>query len=92
MLKKQTTTKTDLDTYKDNVTKRFSSLSVAEVSSIMKLYGTNELQVISKVLGPEVTATIGAELNDIMQKRKDNPAAAAAPIQSVKKRGLAARK
>jgi len=50
--------------YIKGMTDRFNQLTQDEVSSLLSLYGTPELIVISQVLGPEVSQALGSSMNE----------------------------
>lgn len=61
--------------YIKGMTDRFNQLTQDEVSSLLSLYGTPELVVISQVLGPEVSQALGSSMNEaaLTIENGDNP-------------------
>jgi hypothetical protein len=76
---------TELDNYKVKVSERFDTLDSEEQSTLLSMYGTPELMVVAKIIGPEVHGILSEKLNTIMNSTQNE-------ITVTPKRGLAARK
>tara|TARA_R110000782_G_scaffold55584_1_gene116992 strand:- start:19 stop:282 length:264 start_codon:yes stop_codon:yes gene_type:complete len=85
ILNKVNNTGSELDNYKNEVSNRFDVLASEEQSTLLSMYGTPELIVIAKVIGPEIHGVLSEKLNSIMNNTQDR-------VTSKPKRGLAARK
>jgi len=69
----------ELDEYKAGVINRLLNLNEEETEIVKGLYGTPELIIISKIIGPEVTKALADGINSISGNSIE------------RKRGLAAR-
>lgn len=75
---------TELDNYKVKVSERFDTLDSEEQSTLLSMYGTPELMVVAKIIGPEVHGILSEKLNTIMNSTENKTTV-------TPKRGLAAR-
>jgi len=75
---------TELDNYKVKVSERFDTLDSEEQSTLLSMYGTPELMVVAKIIGPEVHGILSEKLNTIMNSTENETTV-------TPKRGLAAR-
>lgn len=75
---------TELDNYKVKVSERFDTLDSEEQSTLLSMYGTPELMVVAKIIGPEVHGILSEKLNTIMNSTENETTVTS-------KRGLAAR-
>lgn len=54
-----------IDAYVSEVADRMGNLSKEEAMALSKLYGSQELMIIGKVLGPDVSGILGDAMNQI---------------------------
>jgi len=87
ILNKPSNASSELDNYKNAVSDRFDVLASEEQSTLLNMYGTPELIVIAKIIGPEIHGVLSKKLNSIMNTTQDKVTS-----KPKKKRGLAARK
>lgn len=59
--------------YTEQVRKRIDNLPDNDKDALLDLYGSAELVIISRVLGPEVTKAVAGKLNNLAKQRAQNP-------------------
>lgn len=59
--------------FKSTLADRLDSLTDEEKMSLLDMYGSEELQLIGKLLGPEITGTVTKQLNLMAEDAVMNP-------------------
>lgn len=59
--------------FKSTLADRLDNLTDEEKISILDMYGSEELQLIGKLLGPEITGTVNEQLNLMAEDAVLNP-------------------
>lgn len=59
--------------FKSTLADRLDNLTDEEKISLLDMYGSEELQIIGKLLGPEITGTVNEQLNLMAEDAVLNP-------------------
>lgn len=59
--------------FKSTLADRLDNLTDEEKMSLLDMYGSEELQLIGKLLGPEITGTVNEQLNLMAEDAVMNP-------------------
>ncbi|QBQ72457.1 hypothetical protein CRP1_gp48 [Roseobacter phage CRP-1] len=62
-----------VDQFKSTLADRLDNLTDEEKLSLLDMYGSEELQLIGKLLGPEITGTVTKQLNLMAEDAVLNP-------------------
>lgn len=77
-----------VDEYTNTLVDRINNLTDDEKFSLLDMYGSEEFQIIGKILGPEVTNTVGKQINFFAEEAALNPTGAQ-PIQQTEEMPMA---
>lgn len=69
----QPTENMTVNEFKSTLADRLDNLTDEEKISILDMYGSEELQLIGKLLGPEITGTVNEQLNLMAEDAVLNP-------------------
>ena len=74
--------------FKGTLADRLDNLTDEEKFSLLDMYGSEEFQLIGKLLGPEITGTVAEQLNLMAEEAALNPTGAQ-PIQQTEEMPMA---
>lgn len=74
--------------FKSTLADRLDNLTDKEKFSLLDMYGSEEFQIIGKLLGPEITGTVAEQLNLMAEEAVLNPEGVE-PIQQTEEMPMA---
>lgn len=84
----QSTGDMTVNDYTNTLVDRINNLTDNEKFSLLDMFGSEEFQIIGKILGPEVTNTVGQQINFLAEEAVLNPEGVE-PIQQTEEMPMA---